>query len=99
MLAWNKGNWSAQLTQNFNTGYHDQNLVAPQYYRDIESYSVWNLMGSYTGFKNTVITAGISNMFAAIPPMTNSNAYTYGYLSSVASPVGRAFNIKATYNF
>ncbi|MFZ6724390.1 TonB-dependent receptor [Undibacterium sp. MH2W] len=98
-LSWNKGDWNAQLTQNFNTGYHDQNLVAAQYYRDIESYSVVNLTASYTGFKLTVITAGVSNLFDAKPPLTNSNAYTYGYLSSAASPIGRAFNVKAIYNF
>jgi len=98
-LAWSKGDWNAQLTQKFNTGYHDQNLVAAQYFRDIKSYSVVNLTTSYTGFKNTVISAGITNLLDATPPLTNSNAYTYGYLSSVGSPIGRAFNVKANYNF
>jgi iron complex outermembrane receptor protein len=55
-LSWNRGDWASQLTQNFNTGYHDQNLVAAQYFRDIESYAVWNWTVSYRGFKNTTIS-------------------------------------------
>ncbi len=98
-LSWNRGDWASQLTQNFNTGYHDQNLVAAQYFRDIESYAVWNWTVSYRGFKNTTISAGITNLLDAKPPVTNHNAYTFGYLSSAASPIGRAFNARLTYNF
>lgn len=98
-LSWNRGDWGSQLTQNFNTGYHDQNLVAPEYFRDIESYSLWNWTVNYRGFKNLTISAGITNLLDAKPPVTNHNAYTFGYLSSAASPIGRAFNARLTYNF
>lgn len=98
-LNWNYGNWASQLTQNYNTGYHDQNLVASQYFRDIEPYSVWNWTVNYSGIKNTLITAGVTNLLNARPPLTNHNAYTYGYLSSAASPIGRAYNIRLTYKF
>ncbi len=98
-MSWTKGAWTSQLTQNFNTGYHDQNLVAAQYFRDIESYSLWNWTASYNGFKNTVISGGISNLLNVKPPLTNNTAYVYGYLSSAASPIGRAFNARITYNF
>jgi iron complex outermembrane receptor protein len=98
-LSWDRGDWASQLTQNFNTGYHDQNLVAPEYFRDIESYSIWNWTVNYRGFKNMAISAGISNLLNARPPVTNHNAYTYGYLSSAASPVGRALNVRLSYDF
>ena len=98
-MAWNYGNWSSQLTQNYNTGYHDQNLVAAEYFRDIEPYSVWNMTASYRGFKNLTVSAGITNLLDAKPPVTNHSGYTYGYLSSAASPIGRAFNVRLTYNF
>lgn len=97
-LSWSKADWNAQLTQNYNTGYHDQNLVASQYFRDIEPYSSINLTATYKGFKNFVIVAGITNLLDANPPVTNHSGYT-GYLSSAASPIGRSFNTRVTYNF
>ncbi len=97
-LNWSKGDWAAQLTQNYNTGYHDQNLVAAQYFRDIKPYQVFNLTGTYRGFKNFTIVAGITNLFDVNPPVTNHSGYN-GYLSSAASPIGRAFNTRITYTF
>jgi iron complex outermembrane receptor protein len=97
-LNWTKGDWAAQLTQNYNTGYHDQNLVAAQYFRDIKPYQVFNLTGTYRGFKNFTIVAGVTNLFDVNPPVTNHSGYN-GYLSSAASPIGRAFNTRLTYTF
>jgi iron complex outermembrane receptor protein len=98
-LNWSKGDWNVQATQNYNSKYEDQNLVAQQYWRDINSYKPWNLTATYKGIKNVVLTAGITNVFDAAPPATNSSAYSNGYLSSAASPIGRAYNLRATYNF
>jgi iron complex outermembrane receptor protein len=98
-LAWNLGALGAQLTQNYNSSYNDQNLVAAQYQRRIEPYSVWNLTASYNGIPHVGITAGITNRADERPPLTNHNGYTYGYLSSAASPIGRAYNLRVTYNF
>jgi iron complex outermembrane receptor protein len=98
-LSWAKGDWSTQFTQNHNSGYTDQNLVAEGYWRNIDSYSVWNWTATYTGIKHVSITAGVTNLFDQNPPITNHSGYSFGYLSSVASPVGRAFNARLTYNF
>ena len=98
-LGWNRADWAAQLTQNYNSGYTDQNLVAPGYVRNIASYKAWNMTTTYSGFKHIQIVAGITNMFDAHPPVTNHNGYPFGYLGSVASPIGRAFNLRGTYNF
>ncbi|MBV7537823.1 TonB-dependent receptor [Duganella sp. sic0402] len=98
-LNWASGNWNSTLTQNYNSKYTDQNLVAKQYWRDINSYKLWNLTTTYNGFKNIQITAGITNLFNAEPPATNSSLYSFGYLSSAASPIGRAYNVRATYTF
>ena len=98
-MQWNNGDLGAQLTQNYNSGYHDQNLVAAQYFRDIEPYTVWNLTGTYKGFKNIVVVAGVTNLLDVKPPVTNHSSYTFGYLSSAASPIGRAVNLRMTYNF
>ncbi len=98
-LNWNSKDWGSQLTQNYNTGYHDQNLVAQDYWRDIKPYQSWNWTGVYRGIKNTDITIGVTNLFNADPPVTNHSGYTYSYLSSAASPIGRAFNVSASYKF
>ena len=98
-VNWILGNWNSTLTQNYNSKYEDQNLVAQQYWRDINSYKNWNLTTTYTGFKNLSVTAGITNLFDSKPPVTNSSQYSNGYLSSAASPIGRAFSLRATYKF
>ncbi len=98
-FSWANGPFSAQLTQNHNAGYHDQNLVAAQYFRDIESYNVWNLSTNYRGIKHVTIAAGITNLFNVNPPVTNSSLYSNGYLSSAASPIGRSFNTRVTYAY
>ena len=73
--------------------------MAQQYWRNINSYKVWNLTTTYSGFKNISVTAGITNLFNVNPPVTNSSLYNFGYLSSAASPIGRAYNVRATYTF
>jgi iron complex outermembrane receptor protein len=98
-LNWAKGNWNMTATQNYNSKYTDQNLVAAQYQRDINSYKVWNWTTTYTGFKNIQLTGGVTNLLNVNPPVTNHATYNYGYLSSAASPIGRAFNVRATYTF
>ncbi|MCG2583767.1 TonB-dependent siderophore receptor [Massilia sp. TS11] len=98
-LNWAYGAWNAQLTQNYNSSYTDQNLVAQQYWRDIKSYKVYNLTLSYRGIKGLDLVGGVTNLFDAAPPQTNHSGYTYGYLSSAASPIGRSFNLRATYSF
>jgi iron complex outermembrane receptor protein len=99
-LSWQNGDWGAQLTNNFNSKYKDANVaVTPQYYRDIPSFSLWNLTGSWRAQKQVQITAGITNLFDKAPPITNNTVYSYGYLSSAANPTGRAYNLRVTYNF
>ncbi|HEX8958015.1 MAG TPA: TonB-dependent receptor, partial [Burkholderiaceae bacterium] len=98
MLSWLYGNWNTVLSENYQSGYHDQNsAVTSQYYRDISSYSVTSITTTYTGIKNLVLSAGISNVFNAPPPETNSQAT--GILLDYASAVGRAYIVSATYKF
>jgi iron complex outermembrane receptor protein len=98
-LSWANGNWASQLTQNYNSKYTDQNLVAEQYWRNINSYKVWNGTLTYTGVKHVKIVGGVTNLFDARPPITNHSGYSFGYLSSLASPVGRAYNLRVSYDF
>jgi iron complex outermembrane receptor protein len=97
-LSWVKGDWNTVVSENFQTGYHDQNTaVTSQFYRDIQPYSVVNLTTTYTGIKNVTLSGGISNVFNATPPFTNSQST--GILLDYASAVGRAYILSATYKF
>ncbi|WP_075791756.1 TonB-dependent receptor [Massilia putida] len=99
-LTWQSGDYSAQLTNNFNSHYRDANTaVTSQYYRDIPSYSTWNLTGSVRVQKQVRITAGVTNLFDKAPPITNNTIYSSGYLSSVANPTGRTWNLRVSYDF
>jgi iron complex outermembrane receptor protein len=41
----------------------------------------------------------VTNVFDSAPPVTNHSGYSFGYLSSAASPIGRSYNLRATYTF
>lgn len=96
-LLWTYAAWSAQLTEAYQSRYHDGTAVLPQYYRDISSYSLTNLTASYNGFKNITLIAGINNLFNVMPPETNT--ISSGYLRQFANPIGRAYSLTATYKF
>ncbi|PRC94183.1 TonB-dependent receptor [Solimicrobium silvestre] len=100
-LMWTKNVWSTTLSQQFMTGYHDQNQqVAAQYYQDVSSYSIWNLTGTYSGFKNVTLTAGLKNLFDKNPPFTNQGTtFQQGYDPRFTNPVGRALYLRGTYRF
>ena len=63
-------------------------------------YQVFNLTGHLSRLqKNFTIVAGYRNLFD-VRSASNEiyNGYN-GYLSSAASPIGRAFNTRITYTF
>jgi iron complex outermembrane receptor protein len=96
-ISWSRGDWFSQLTNLYNTGYHDLNNVLPEYYRDIKPYSIWNFMLTYKGIPHTSVSLGVSNLFDTNPPVTNSNSTAYA--NNVSSPIGRAYNLRASYDF
>ncbi|MFC5475272.1 TonB-dependent receptor [Paraherbaspirillum soli] len=102
-LNWSKGPWSAVLQQSFTTGYRDQNskTVAAAYKEhQVASYTRYNLSGTYTGFKNLSLTAGIKNLFNTDPPASNvTDNFQYGYDARYTDPIGRAFFVRANYQF
>jgi iron complex outermembrane receptor protein len=96
-LSWMRGPWHTTVTQAYTSGYHDGKTVAPQYYRDISTYTNYNWTGSYTGFKHWTIAAAVHNLTNVEPPETNT--ISTGYLRTYASPIGRSYSMTATYTF
>jgi iron complex outermembrane receptor protein len=70
-----------------------------QYWRRYRPYRVWNLTASYNGIPHVDPGRRRHQPDRCPSAVTNHSGYTYGYLSSAASPIGRAYNLRATYEF
>ncbi|PMS36101.1 iron complex outermembrane receptor protein [Trinickia symbiotica] len=101
-LDWNYHRWDAALTWQF-TGPYAQNLFAAPAPTKVGSYSQFNLMVTYTGFKHWTIYGGIDNIFNRTPPydpiFANGTLDQTGYDTSLYSYIGRFAQIGATYKF
>jgi iron complex outermembrane receptor protein len=84
-ISYSYGPWQANLNQLFVNGYQDAGEE-----RNVGSYSIWGLNGSYTGFKNLTLTVGVRNLFDTDPPYTRQDqAFQVGYDPSLTDPAGR----------
>jgi iron complex outermembrane receptor protein len=103
-----RGDWSGLLSQSFSTGYKDQvpnggkGTPPAGFNPDVSSYITFGLSATYTGFKDTSVTMGISNLFDRNPPFTAHNVDEVvgaGWDPRVADPRGRSFSVNAKYKF
>ncbi|TFW32248.1 TonB-dependent receptor [Massilia horti] len=90
------GHWTTTLTESYRQSFEDLNASSLFYHR-IDPYLLVNWSLSYKGFKKWNIMGGVNNVFDRDPPAANYR--NEGYLSGQASPIGRAFNMRATYTF
>lgn len=115
-VNYRKGPWGVTLSGIYRDSYEDENrgptaqggnnyLTATStlpFTRNVAAYYTFNLIGTYTGIKNTTITGGIINLFDKEPPFTWHNVDTVigaGWDPRVADPRGRTVTISATYRF
>jgi iron complex outermembrane receptor protein len=103
-----RGDWSVLLSNTFASGYKDQvpnkgiGAAPVGFNPDVTSYSVFGLSATYTGIKNTTLTAGVQNLFDRDPPFTAHNVDDVvgaGWDPRVADPRGRAFTFSVKYKF
>jgi iron complex outermembrane receptor protein len=101
-VDWNYHKWDAQLTWEF-TGPYAQNLLPSPAPNKVGSYSQFNLMVSYSGFKHWTIYGGVDNIFNRTPPydpiFANGTLDQSGYDTSVYNYLGVFAQIGATYKF
>ena len=97
-VGWKKGDWKAQLSQRYNTGLTDQTPRVGSTYTKVKGYTQYNLGGSYTGFKNLTLSAGVNNLTDVDPMVTANTLYT-GYITSAADILGRSFKLTAEFKF
>jgi iron complex outermembrane receptor protein len=102
-LNWTYGPWGATLANNFQSGYLEPCEAADPSRcttRAVGSYSVWDLQGRYTGFKNMTLALGIRNALDTNPPLTNqASTSVVGIDPSYADPRGRTFYGAIRYAF
>jgi iron complex outermembrane receptor protein len=100
-LSWAYHKWNSALTWQY-TGPYSQTFNIPGAENSVASYSQFNLMVTYTGFKHWTIYGGVNNLFNRIPPFDpvweNLTEQT-GYDQSLYMFYGRFAQIGATYKF
>ena len=101
-LNWSYEDWKLMFEQQFVRGYDDHNKTGQAQYNDhkVSDYALYNISGTYSGFKNTKLTAGIKNIFDEDPSASNvTDNFQYGYDPRYADPTGRTYYMRATYKF
>jgi iron complex outermembrane recepter protein len=102
--TYSTGPWSGTLSQRYTGGYRDEvPFVPPAGFEPfVKPYIVYNMSGTYTGFKNITVTLGVNNVLNTDPPFTAHNvdfAAGAGWDPRVADPRGRAYYGRFTYKF
>jgi iron complex outermembrane recepter protein len=105
-VGYRTGPINVTLSGIYRSGYEDEDrsgytAISPTK-RDIKAYTSFNLVGTYTGFKNLSITGSILNLFDTKPPFTWHNvdvAAGAGWDPRVADPRGRTYSLALRYDF
>jgi iron complex outermembrane receptor protein len=104
-FTYTQGPWSSTLTQQYTSSYKDWKpigVVPAGWDPQVDSYTIYHLTATYTGFKNFTITAGIKNLFNTDPSFTAHNldfAAGAGWDPRVADPRGRSYAARVAYTF
>ena len=69
--------------------------------RDVGTYSLWNLQGVYTGFRDWSIAAGVRNLLDTAPPFSNQVPLRPGRATTPPTPTrgGAPIYLRASYAF
>ena len=106
-LGYRTGPWNVTLSGIYRDGYEDQNrgptaagganyTSNEPYTRKVSSYTSFNLVGSYSGFKGLTITGSVINLGDVRPPFSWHNvdsAAGAGWDPRVADPRGRTWGV------
>jgi iron complex outermembrane receptor protein len=99
-LGWTLGPWQASLANTYQTGYVDNQTDINGDLRRVSSMSLWDIQGTYTGFKHFKLTLGAKNMFDTNPPLTNqATTFQNGYDPSYYDARARFVYANVTYSY
>ena len=104
-LLYTTGPWSGTLIQRYVHSYDAERpagVVPPGWNPEIDAYILYDLMFTYTGFRNLTLRGGIKNLLDEDPPFS-PHATDFvsgaGWDPRVGDPRGRSFILGATYRF
>jgi iron complex outermembrane receptor protein len=101
-INWNYGPWGATLANHYITGYetapNQEDGTTPHF---VNSFSTWDIQGTYSGIKYLQLVLGLRNMFDTQPHLfiPTSNQFQYGYDPSIYDPRGRVWYGRAVLSF
>ncbi len=99
-VTWDQGPWSATIANTYQTSYTDFQTDLDGNLRRVGTLSLWDLNGSYTGFKNLTLTLGVKNLFDTNPPVSNQqNTFQLGFDPSYYDPRARFVYGSVKYSF
>ena len=101
-VDWTLGPWNVNVGQTFQKGYTDIPSSFSGATRDVSSYAIYDVQGTYTGFKSWSLTLGARNVFNRDPPYSNVGGqvqFQAGYDAQYADPRGRFLYGRVTYSF
>ncbi|TXI23439.1 MAG: TonB-dependent receptor [Roseateles sp.] len=97
-LDWEKGAYSATLSNSYLSGYTDQHIVGKDD-RKVAAYSLWNLSAGWALNKTLTLRAGVQNLFDKSPPFSQQAYYFLnGYDPSYTDPRGRFGYVSLKYS-
>jgi iron complex outermembrane receptor protein len=108
VLDWTQGPWGATLAQTFQNGYADlpgtfEDPTDPTFKpRRVGTYELYDVQGSYRGWKDLNLALGIRNLLDRAPPYTNAGGQNYfqaGYDPTYGDPRGRTYYVSVGYRF
>jgi iron complex outermembrane receptor protein len=106
-VNWTFGPWGATLANTFQNSYREVDLLSCDFdtgictgTRKVGAYSIWDLQGRYTGFKELTLALGVRNLFDRAPPLSNQGAaFQSGIDPSYGDPRGRIYYATLRYAF
>jgi iron complex outermembrane recepter protein len=99
-LDWSRDPWGATLAQVYSHGYTDQQPGPDGAPRQVGALSTWDLQLRTTAIASWRWAIGVQNLFDRDPPASNQIRTTQaGYNPQLASPLGRTFYLRGTYDF
>ena len=83
------------MSANYKSGYTDQTPT-----NWVPSYTTFDTYGSYEFGKGFSVTAGVRNLFDRDPPLSyQTTVFQAGYDPRFTDPTGRAYYVRASYNY
>jgi iron complex outermembrane receptor protein len=96
---WSKDAFAAGATLHYKSGYFDV-LTKDYGPNNVSKYVTLDVFGSWKPMKGATLTLGVHNLTDRDPPLSyQTQVFQAGYDPRYTSPVGRAYYVRASYDF